>query len=181
MWYLLFKLKINRIINGVTSILFALAPYHFYRYMVHISLSNYYAIPLVILLVFIYTNIIEIEKREKILTSVICGILIGLSNPHYIFFGLILYALSYLYKAMKEQKILVPLKQCIIYIPSVIIFALCSLLFSFDFTSFLSLVFSLFVFSLLIFKYYFSDSYNQRCSIRETNSSKAYITTILCK
>lgn len=124
MWYLLYKLKINNIVNATVSILFALAPYHFYRYMLHIALSNYYPVPLVILLIFIYLGIIEVSKKEKIITSIVCGILIGLGNPYYVFFGLILIALAYIYKIIDENKFIISSKALVLYIPIIVSFIL---------------------------------------------------------
>lgn len=87
---LLRKLKVNREASFVISALFAFAPFHFYRYMIHITLIEYAEIPLAIYLCLYIVGVIE-EKKWKI---VLMAILVGLGYGYYYAFGLILMAVA---------------------------------------------------------------------------------------
>ena len=52
MYYLLRRFKINKWISDVVSILATCAPYHFYRGLGHLTLANYFVVPLSIYLAF---------------------------------------------------------------------------------------------------------------------------------
>lgn len=100
MSFLLRKIKINRETSFVISVLFACAPYHFYRLLVHSSLINYMFIPIAIYLSLYIIGYIE-EKRWKI---VLLGIILGLGYGYYYAFGLILMAIAYVIKLIRLEK-----------------------------------------------------------------------------
>ncbi len=97
---LLRKIKINREVSFIISSLFAFAPYHFYRYLMHTSLIDYISMPIAMYLAFIILGIIEDEKKWKI---VLCTILLGLGYGYYYAFGLIVLAVAYLFKFIKLE------------------------------------------------------------------------------
>jgi len=65
MSFLLRKLKFRREVSFVISSLFAFAPYHFYRYLGHITLTDYMSVPIAIYLAFYILDIIENENIER--------------------------------------------------------------------------------------------------------------------
>lgn len=101
MSFLLRKLKFRREVSFVISSLFAFAPYHFYRYLGHITLTDYMSVPIAIYLAFYILDIIENEKKSKI---IICIILLGMGYGYYYAFGMIILAIAYLFKFIKLEK-----------------------------------------------------------------------------
>lgn len=97
---LLRKIGINREVSFVVSMLFACAPYHFYRYLVHASLINYMFVPIAIYLSLYIIGYIE-EKTWKII--LLC-ILLGLGYGYYYAFGLILMTVACIIQFIKIDK-----------------------------------------------------------------------------
>lgn len=97
---LLRKLKVKREIAFVFSSLFAFAPYHFYRYILHLALAEYSAVPLAIYLAFCILGIIKDEKKWKM---GLCIIWIGLGWAYYYAFGFIVLAVAYLVDFIKLE------------------------------------------------------------------------------
>lgn len=99
---LLRKLNVNRFYAFVFSSLFAFAPYHFYRYLGHESLVDYISVPISIYLCLIVLGVIDNEKKWKIVFN---AILLGLGYGYYYAFGLVLLAVSFMIRIIKENKI----------------------------------------------------------------------------
>lgn len=97
---LLRKIGINRETSFAISSLFSFAPYHFYRYVYHSSLSNYMFVPIAIYLSLCIIGYIEEMKRVKI---IICAVILGLGYGYYYAFGLIIMAVAYIIKFIKLE------------------------------------------------------------------------------
>lgn len=90
---LLRKLNINRFVSFVICILFAAAPFHFYRYLAHSSLINYMYVPIAIYLSLVILNYFNDEKKWKI---IFCILLLGLGYGYYYAFGLIMMFVAFI-------------------------------------------------------------------------------------
>ncbi|MBR0518609.1 hypothetical protein IJJ97_02335 [bacterium] len=77
-WFLR-KLKINVECTFVISLLFSFSYYHFWRYIKHITLSNYISFAITMYLVCCILDIFENENKYTIL---ICSILLGIGYPY---------------------------------------------------------------------------------------------------
>lgn len=99
---LLRKMNIKYVQTFVVSILFTVAPYHFFRYIVHMTLSNYMSFPISIYLSLNILGIINEEKKDT-WKICICAILLGLGYGYYYAFGLILMAVAYIMKFIKSE------------------------------------------------------------------------------
>lgn len=97
---LLRKLKINYETSFVISILFSVAPFHFFRYLEHATLSNYMSFALSVYLALNILNIVEEKQKDKWKIWV-CGILIGIGYGYYYAFGLIVIAVAYFMRFLK--------------------------------------------------------------------------------
>ncbi len=99
-FYVFKKFRIDNKIAIFGSLLFAFAPFHIYRTIMHINLSSYYLIPLMLLVVFYiwskkpiffkYTNKkwhLNLNNKKAIFT-IIVAILCGLSNIYFDYFWL---------------------------------------------------------------------------------------------
>lgn len=117
---LLHKLKITPWVNFIFSSLFSMAPFHYYRFMIHISVGNAYSVPIYILLCLYYLDIVSFEnnKKNKILLCIL-GILVGISNPYFVFFCLMLIAISIIIKLLKNKSIKLLIDKIWIFIPIV--------------------------------------------------------------
>ena len=96
MLYLLLKtIGIDSMIALVLSVVYAIAPYHFFRYIAHLNLSGYYTIPLAILISLYIAGLLRQQNRKKrnILLA-LSAVLLGIGCAYYLFFGLILIAFS---------------------------------------------------------------------------------------
>ncbi|MGN0666775.1 MAG: DUF4214 domain-containing protein [Huintestinicola sp.] len=87
------KLQFNRETSFVISSLFAFAPFHFYRYIGHFSLIDYFTVPAAIYLSLCILEIINEDKKWKMAAA---AILLGLGYGYYYAFGLIMMAVAYL-------------------------------------------------------------------------------------
>lgn len=102
MAFLLKRLNIRYLISTPISILFSIAPYHFYRYLGHATLTDYSAIPLVIFLSFVIIDLIH-EYNKVLLIFV--SVYVGLSYGYFYAFGLILLAIAYCYRGIVYKNI----------------------------------------------------------------------------
>ncbi len=115
-WILLKYLDIPRPIRIVLSIAYAFAPYHFMRGMGHPTLSNYYILPLSILVVLItykekFKYVLPERYGFKQKLSFLCLLcLIGMQNVYYAFFSMLMVLVVVIYK-MIYNKTLKPLFQ----------------------------------------------------------------------
>lgn len=103
MFYLLRKLNISYINSVIFSALFSIAPYHFYRYLVHISIGNAFSVPIYILFALFAIGVIECDSVMDKIIFAFLGFFAGLSNPYFIFFGLILAFLAFLYNLINNS------------------------------------------------------------------------------
>ena len=93
--------KINVWISCVISAMYSLAPFHFLR-IPHTAFIGYYTIPLCMIILY---HIISLDSEKAQIPTwllLICALIVGLGNPYYFFFGLILFALSYIIIFTKE-------------------------------------------------------------------------------
>ena len=79
------KLRFNTEVSFVFSCLFSFAPYHFYRYLGHLSLILYISIPIALYLGGYIIGIVHEDKKWKLIVS---SILLGMGYGYYYAFGL---------------------------------------------------------------------------------------------
>ena len=94
------KLHFNNEVSFVFSCLFSFAPYHFYRYLVHMTLILYVSIPIALYLGGYIIGIVHEDKKWKLLVS---SILLGMGYGYYYAFGLIILAVAYLIKLVRLE------------------------------------------------------------------------------
>ena len=120
--YLLLNRLIDRIwIKTFFSIAFAITPYHFLRGMVHLTLSNYYPMPMAIYLMLLicseeFKGIAParyMKQKWKIALMYFCCIYLGISNIYYAFFGLFCMAVGLLIKLVEKKKLSVLWKEAV--------------------------------------------------------------------
>src|SRR5438552_305160 len=73
----------------VASLLYAFLPYHFFRFLLHIFLSGYYVLPLVLILAIrasLGQSVILRKGRAAIIPAVAC-IAVAMSDAYYGFFA----------------------------------------------------------------------------------------------
>lgn len=109
MFYLMKKLKFKDSISFVFGLLFAFSTYHSYRGLMHGTLSNYFMVPIAVLLaIYIATRGVDDgvlsmgpkEKRNHIWLAFL-ALLLGFTNIYFIAFGLILMVVGFLYRIIK--------------------------------------------------------------------------------
>ena len=114
MSFLLLRFQISRVINFAVSLIFCAAPYHFYRSLGHITLSNYFTVPLGIYLAFYILeedcNVIgkkrlKLRDNKNFLKAMIIALLVGFGQLYYSFFALMLMAVAAAYKIIVTKKI----------------------------------------------------------------------------
>lgn len=110
MYWLSRKMKINPVLSGVLALLFTFTPYHFYRQLIHIILLSIYSIPLgIAIAVYMFMEAGKtIDKDKQMFSKVsiaICAVIIGLSNPYYVFFLMMLFAMAFLLRAITEWQV----------------------------------------------------------------------------
>lgn len=100
----------NRAIRILCSVSFAVVPYHFMRGLSHLTLSNYYILPLGILLATIivkeeFKGAIPLNYRDSKKRYMIPAIivLLGLSNIYYTFFSMLIIAVTVMYKMILKK------------------------------------------------------------------------------
>lgn len=109
MFYLMKKLKFKDSISFVFGLLFAFSTYHSYRGLSHGTLSNYFMVPIAVLLaIYIATRGVDDivlsmgskEKRNRIWLAFL-ALLLGFTNIYFVAFGLVLMATGFLYRIIK--------------------------------------------------------------------------------
>ena len=99
---LLKKLKMSSVISFTISILFTVAPFHFFRFLGHAVLSNYMSFALTMYLSLNVLGIIKEEKKDRWKIWV-CGVLLGIGYGYYYAFGLIVLATAYFMRFLKLE------------------------------------------------------------------------------
>ncbi len=97
----------------IAGVIYAAAPYHFFRTISHITLSNYFMVPISIWLALLIAEEpfkgIAPERygksKWKIAVMYLSCILIGLSNVYYAFFALFCMGVALVYKGISTKKI----------------------------------------------------------------------------
>lgn len=97
----------------IAGVIFSAAPYHFYRTISHITLSNYFMVPIAIWLALLIAEepfkgiAPERYGKAKWKTAVmyLSCFLIGLSNIYYAFFALFCMGVALVYKGISTKKI----------------------------------------------------------------------------
>lgn len=87
--------NINAWISCMISAIYSLAPYHFLR-IPHTAFIGYYTIPLCMIMLYYIVDFDSSNKKVSKVLLFMCALIVGLGNPYYFFFGLMLFALSYL-------------------------------------------------------------------------------------
>lgn len=129
MFMLLEKMEVAYWLNSAISFIFAIAPFHFFRAMGHMSLSNYVTVPLGIYLAFAILEgempVIKKRKERKIFnytfTKVMwLAIIVGFGQLYYAFFSLIVMAVALLFRLIKKKSFKVLIREgIIVYITSI--------------------------------------------------------------
>jgi hypothetical protein len=98
------QLKVAYPLAIAAGLLFAFAPYHFYRSENHLRLSGYYMIPpMVLVLVWLLRRDIgKLWSPKAVVSAVVCA-LIGCSDIYYAFFAVLLLALTGLYGLLEDR------------------------------------------------------------------------------
>ncbi len=97
---LLKKIKVGNVPAFIMSFLFAIAPYHFYRNIMHGALVDYACIPIAIYLALYVVGYIE---ENKIIISLM-AIFLGLSFGYYYSFGLILLVIAFIVGFIRSEE-----------------------------------------------------------------------------
>lgn len=92
---------VNPLISWVMGAIYSLAPFHFMR-ISHTAFMGYYTIPLTMIIIYCIVDIDCLKRKVPKWFLLICAIIVGMGNPYYLFFGLILFALSYLIMVAKH-------------------------------------------------------------------------------
>ncbi|MBO4877878.1 MAG: hypothetical protein J5501_07730 [Ruminococcus sp.] len=98
----------------IAGVIYAAAPYHFFRTISHITLSNYFMVPIAVWLALIIAEEpfkgIAPERfgkaKWKTVIMYMSCLLIGLSNIYYAFFGLFCMGVALVYKGISTKKII---------------------------------------------------------------------------
>lgn len=112
MYLLLTHLSKNVAINVFFSVAYAITPYHFSRGLLHMTLSNYYVVPLSIYLSLLiaeekFRGIVPeryIKTKWKAVLMYVACIVLGFGNVYYAFFGLICMGMAMLFKMIRDKK-----------------------------------------------------------------------------
>lgn len=109
MFYLMKKLRFRDSISFVFSLLFSFSTYHAYRGIMHGTLSNYFLVPIAVLLaIYIATagiddRVLSIDsgqKRNQIWLAFL-ALFLGFTNIYFVVFGLMLMAVAFLYRIVR--------------------------------------------------------------------------------
>jgi phosphoglycerol transferase len=110
MFYLMKKLKFKNSISFVFALLFSFSTFHSYRGIEHGTLSNYFLVPISVLLaLYIATDAIgegllsfgPNRKRNRIWLGFL-AFFFGFTNIYFIAFGLIVMVMGFLYRIIKD-------------------------------------------------------------------------------
>lgn len=113
MYMLLNRLSDKVYLKVFLSVAFAITPYHFFRWMGHLTLSNYYVVPIGVYLAMLimedrYCGIIPkryLDSRWKIIIMYLSCVVLGWGNVYYAFFGLICMAMALIIKMIQTKRI----------------------------------------------------------------------------
>ncbi len=106
MYFLLTYLRIENITKVALSILFAVSPYHFLRGIGHLTLSNYFIIPLGVYLAFIIMDYERIKEcKTKRICACISAALVGISCAYYAFFVAVILGVALLFKIVQKKNL----------------------------------------------------------------------------
>lgn len=97
---LLRKLKISYEASFSIALLFTAAPFHFYRYLEHVTLSNYMYFAVAMYLALYILGVIDEDRKWKI---AFCSILLGLGYGYYYAFGLIILTVAFVLKFIRSE------------------------------------------------------------------------------
>lgn len=98
---LLRKMNVNHVVSFVIAILFTAAPFHFFRYLGHLTLSNYMSVPIALYLAMDILGVIEETKSKW--KMYVCILLFGLGFGYYYAFGLMILAVAYFIKFIRLE------------------------------------------------------------------------------
>lgn len=132
MFFLLRRLHCNHEISFVFSILFSFSTYHTYRALGHVTLSNYFMVPLAVFLaLYIASNGTKYEimmpfkgSREMSCLALGTSVFLGFTNIYYVAFALIIIVIALVYRLFKTMD----LKRTIVYLKYPIITLICVLI-----------------------------------------------------
>lgn len=110
MFYLMKKLKFRDSISFVFALLFSFSTYHFYRGIDHGTLSNYFLVPIAVLLaIYIATDGLDnsvlalgSNRKRNGIWMAFLALLLGFTNIYFIAFGLILMVVGFLFRIIKD-------------------------------------------------------------------------------
>lgn len=86
---------IRSCVSSVISAMYSLVPYHFLR-ISHTAFIGYYTIPLCMIILYYIIDLDSSKSQSPNWLLFLCALIVGLGNPYYFFFGLILFALAYI-------------------------------------------------------------------------------------
>lgn len=114
MFFCLSKLKNNRVVAFLFSLLFSFSTYHTYRNMGHLTLSNYFIVPLAVYLSFYIAfdgRDDRVERpfargrRRNQIVLYLFAVMLGLANIYFAVFGLIFMSVALMYRMVWSGKI----------------------------------------------------------------------------
>lgn len=92
--------------------LFSAAPFHFYRWLEHLAISNALTVPLVFLISLYITGFIVYENKKKEKAELItAGLLVGLGCPYFLFFGAMIWGIAFIVRCIRDAGIKDALKK----------------------------------------------------------------------
>lgn len=109
MFYLMKKLRFRDSISFVFGLLFSFSTYHSYRGLGHGTLSNYFMVPIAVLLAIYIASVaiddkvlsIDASQRRSRIWLAFLALLLGFTNIYFVAFGLILMVVAFLYRIIK--------------------------------------------------------------------------------
>lgn len=99
---LLRKLKTGRAASFVFGMLFAAAPFHYYRFLGHLSLSSYMSVPITIYLCGYIIGAIDEDEKWKL---AVATVVLGLEYGYFYMFGLMVLMTAYVVLAVSGNGI----------------------------------------------------------------------------
>ena len=112
MAWLLWRMNFDAFQVFAGATLFSTAPFHFYRWVEHLAISNALTVPLVFLIAFYVIGIVRYDNRKKEIPELIAaGLLIGLGCPYYIFFGMIIWVIAFIYGSIRDMSLKASVKK----------------------------------------------------------------------
>ncbi len=102
MAWLLRRMRFDWLQVFIGATLFSTAPFHFYRWLEHLALSNALTVPLVFLIALYITGFIKFDNKKKEIAELsIAGLLTGLGCPYFLFFGMIIWTVAIIVRFIK--------------------------------------------------------------------------------